>query len=251
MNGTSNTMVIHAHILAWNEEKILPFTLDHYSQFCNKIFIYDNMSDDGSDEIYKRYDNVTVIKWESGNTLDDLKHAEIKNNAYKQTSMDCDWVIVCDCDELLYHPQLLDKLEEYKKLGVGVPRISGHDMFSETFPEYDGGLITDKIKIGSHTHKMRCKNIVFNPKLDIEYSIGGHLMYISDRPILDEEFSEKTELKLLHYKYLSKEYITSRYKILTKRLSQFNTTNGFGIHYMNLPMDYMDELKETGFKVIS
>ena len=30
-------MKIHAHILAWNEEKILPYTLDHYSEFCEKI----------------------------------------------------------------------------------------------------------------------------------------------------------------------------------------------------------------------
>ena len=39
-------MKIHSHILAWNEEKILPYTLDYYSTFCEKIFIYDNMSDE-------------------------------------------------------------------------------------------------------------------------------------------------------------------------------------------------------------
>lgn len=44
-------MIIHAHILAWNEEKILPFTLDYYSSFCEKIFIHDNMSTDSSDDI--------------------------------------------------------------------------------------------------------------------------------------------------------------------------------------------------------
>ena len=49
-------MRIHAHILAFNEEKILPFTLDYYSLICEKIFIYDNMSTDSSDNIYKKYD---------------------------------------------------------------------------------------------------------------------------------------------------------------------------------------------------
>ena len=60
-------MKIHAHILAWNEEKILPFTLDYYSNICNKIFIYDNMSTDGSDDIYKKYPKVELIKWDSNN----------------------------------------------------------------------------------------------------------------------------------------------------------------------------------------
>ena len=103
---------IHAHILAWNEEKILPFTLDHYSQFCEKIFIYDNMSTDSSDEIYKKYLNVEVIKWESGNEFNDFYNAKIKSEEYKKRSRDqgVDWVIVCDCDEFLYHENLLEKL---------------------------------------------------------------------------------------------------------------------------------------------
>ena len=58
-------MKIHAHILSWNEEKILPFTLDYYSNICEKIFIYDNMSTDSSDEIYKKYPKVEAVKWSS------------------------------------------------------------------------------------------------------------------------------------------------------------------------------------------
>jgi len=53
-------MKIHAYIIAWNEEKILPFTLDYYSKFCEKIYIYDNMSTDNSDKIYKKYEKVIV-----------------------------------------------------------------------------------------------------------------------------------------------------------------------------------------------
>ena len=65
-------MKIHAHILSWNEEKILPFTLDYYSLICEKIFIYDNMSTDSSDEIYKKYPKVEVIKWDSGNEINEI-----------------------------------------------------------------------------------------------------------------------------------------------------------------------------------
>ena len=47
-------MKIHAYIIAYNEEKLLPFTLDSYSIFCEKIFVYDKYSTDSSDKIYKK-----------------------------------------------------------------------------------------------------------------------------------------------------------------------------------------------------
>jgi glycosyltransferase involved in cell wall biosynthesis len=62
-------MKIHVYIISYNEEKLLPFTLDYYSTFCEKIFVYDNYSTDSSDEIYKKYNKVEVIKWDSGNEI--------------------------------------------------------------------------------------------------------------------------------------------------------------------------------------
>ncbi len=56
-------MNIHAHILTWNEEKILPFTLDYYSNICSQIFIYDNMSTDSSDEIFSKSEFNKVNKF--------------------------------------------------------------------------------------------------------------------------------------------------------------------------------------------
>ena len=163
-------MIIHAHILAFNEEKILPFTLDYYSSFCKKIFIYDNMSTDSSDEIYGQYPKVIVKKWNSNNEINELNYIEIKNTAYKISRNDkADWVIVCDCDEFLYHPTLLEKLESYKRLGVTVPLVNGHDMVSEKFPEYDGGFITEKIKTGSDVYEPFCKKIIFNPKSNKDF----------------------------------------------------------------------------------
>jgi hypothetical protein len=240
-------MKIHAHILAWNEEKILPFTLDYYSTICEKIFIYDNMSTDSSDEIYKKYPKVEVIKWESGDKFNDLKNVEIKNNFYKKYSRNekVDWVIVCDCDEILYHPNLTEKLLEYKNSGINVPLVCGHDMVSESFPNHDGTLITELIKIGSERYEPMCKNIIFNPILDVSYGFGAHSFFANN-----SVFSEKEELKLLHYKFLSKDYVKSLYINRAKRLSEFNLKNGFGRHYFNLPFNYMDKLILEGKKII-
>jgi glycosyltransferase involved in cell wall biosynthesis len=240
-------MEIHAYIIAWNEEKILPFTLDYYSRFCEKIYVYDNMSTDNSDEIYKKYDKVIVKKWNSPEKkYNDVVLSELKSNIYKQSRKHkVDWVIVCDCDEYLYHENLLDKLKEYKENGINIPKIDGHDMFSETFPNYDGKLLTDKVKIGSETYDPMCKNIIFSPSLNVTYMPGAHTNKV-DNPI----YSESAELKLLHYKFLGKDYVLERYGNLSEQLSDFNKQTGLSGHWNRPPMKYMDEMKEKQFKVI-
>jgi hypothetical protein len=238
-------MKIHAHILSWNEEKILPYTLDYYSKICDKIFIHDNMSTDSSDEIYKKYEKVKVLKWDSNNEINEFNYTKIKSNAYKIYSRDADWVIVCDCDEFLYHENLMEKLDEYKKNGITIPQIDGHDMVSELFPEYDGNPITDKIKIGSETYQPMCKNIIFDPKIDVEYGIGGHSIQSKQGKL-----SPTAELKLLHYKFLGKEYVKNIYISRAKRLSEFNKQNKLGEHYFNLPYQYMDTMLKNNYKVI-
>jgi hypothetical protein len=233
--------------LAWNEEKILPYTLDYYSTFCEKIFIYDNMSDDNSDEIYKRYPKVEVIKWDSNNEINEINYIKLKTESYKERSrnQNVDWVIVCDCDEFLYHPNLIDVLVDYKSKGITVPKVCGHDMVSEIFPEYDGKLLVDKVKVGSERYQPMCKNIIFNPDLDVNYGIGAH-SFNCDNAV----FSETEELKLLHYKFLGKDYVKKLYIDRAKRLSSFNKQNKFGEHYFNLPFNYMNEMIKNNFQVI-
>ena len=80
-------MKIHAYILTYNEEAILPFTLDYYSSFCDKIIVYDNESTDSSDDIFKRYSKVSIVKWKS-DTINELNYLQIKNNAYKNSIKD-------------------------------------------------------------------------------------------------------------------------------------------------------------------
>jgi hypothetical protein len=238
-------MIIHAHILAYNEEKILPFTLDYYSNICEKIFVYDNMSTDSSDEIYARYPKVEVLKWNSNNEINENYYVQIKSNSYRKVSRDADWVIVCDCDEILYHPKLIDKLKKYTESGVTVPKVSGHDMVSLTFPEYNGGLITEKITTGSDVYAPFCKNIVFNPKLDVHYGIGGHSFQCESAI-----YSKNDELKLLHYKFLGVDYVEKLYKARAERLSDFNKERKFGEHYYNVPYEYMDKLIKENIQVI-
>lgn len=243
-------MKIHSYIIAWNEERILPFVLDYHSQISEKIFVYDNMSTDSSDEIYKKYNKVTVIKWNSSEEFNDSLNAQIKSNCYKKFSrgQNVDWVIVSDCDELLYHPNLIEKLSEYKKLGIDIPNIDGRNIVSDKFPEYDGRLITDILKVGSpETYNPMCKNIIFNPEKDVSFGMGAHASFCENcKRSLD------TELKLLHYKFLDKEYVTKMYDSRLKRLSTFNKQYNLGNHYAVIQetFDYMDDLLKQNVTII-
>tara|TARA_R110000868_G_scaffold128830_1_gene337206 strand:- start:729 stop:1448 length:720 start_codon:yes stop_codon:yes gene_type:complete len=239
-------MTIHAYIIAWNESKILRYTLDHYSQFCDKITVYDNMSTDDSDTIYAEYPEVKIIKWNTPDKkYNDVTLAEMKSNIYKASRDKADWVIVCDCDEFLYHDDLESKLKEYVEKGVTMPRVDGHDMCSETFPEYDGELLTDKVKIGSETYQPMCKNIIFNPDLNVIYRPGAHA---NEAP--NAVYSNDAELKLLHYKFLGKEYVLGRYNKLAEQLSDFNLKTGLSGHWTRPPMSYIDTMLKEQNKVI-
>ena len=237
-------MKIHAYILAYNEEAILPFTLDYYSSFCDKIIVYDNESTDSSNEIFKRYKKVSVVKWKS-DTINELNYLQIKNNAYKDSRRDkVDYVIVCDCDEFLYHPNLVEKLKDLKQQGVDMPMVKGFEMISYVFPTHDEKFITKKIKEGCDNDFLN-KNIVFNPMKEVAFGIGGHTNHAPD-----SIKTERAELMLLHYKFLSKEYVSNRYEMLEKRLSDFNKANGFGHHYnkqnANMQFDkYFSERKKV------
>ena len=242
-------MKIHAHIIAFNEEKMLPFTLDYYSKFCEKIFVYDNMSTDSSDDIYKKYSKVEVIKWDSNNEINEFNYTRIKSNEYKNRSrnQNVDWVVVCDCDEFLYHPNLIELLSSYKKMGITVARTSGHEMVSETFPIYDGELITKKVKIGSVKMSNLSKCILFDPDLDVNYDIGAH-GFSSNRSV----FSETDEIKILHYKFLGKEYVSDIYKKRFERLGELNRKNQWGIHYSQIEKVHlmMDEILKSNLNIV-
>ena len=215
-------MKIHAYILCYNEEMILPFTLDYYSKYCEKIILLDNESTDRSREIASRYPNVSILSWSSNNEMNDLAHVQIKSNVYKNSRGLADWVIVCDCDEFLYG---IEKLEELKDNNNKVPHVTGYQMVSDSFPIYDEELITKKIQTG-FKDSVFDKQIIFDPNVEIRFGFGAH-HFSCNEPIKDSP----TGLKLLHYKYLGVDYVHNKNMRSLSRLSNFNKQNGFGDHY--------------------
>jgi len=217
-------MKIHAYILCYNEEMILPFTLDYYSKFCEKIILLDNESTDKSREIASRYPNVVVMSWSSNNEINDIAYTQIKSNVYKNSRNIADWVIVCDCDEFIYN---VDCLKDLKDKNIKLPKIEGYQMVSEFFPNYDGIPMTEKIRTGFRDTVFD-KQIIFDPSIDINFGIGAHTFFCNEFVDLNHK-----GLKLLHYKYLGVDYVHTKNVRSLARLSNYNKQLGFGDHYKN------------------
>ena len=217
---------IHLYSICYNEQVMLPHFIDHYSSFCDKLFIYDNFSTDLSPDICKNNAKVEFLNFETGGEIRDDVYLTIKNNVWKRSRGEADFVIVCDVDEFLYHNNLIEEINELIKNNVTLVKPQGYNMVSELLPTKENNIIVD-FKMGVRSESFD-KVIIFNPnKIDeINYQAGSHKCF----PVGSIKYSS-TIFKLLHYKYLNLEYLLARYDMFATRLSKFNKINKLGIHY--------------------
>jgi hypothetical protein len=217
---------IELFTICYNEEKILPFFLDHYS-FCKKINIYDNNSTDNSVNIARNctFANVNVINYDTNNTLDDSVYLQIKNNVWKNS--DCDYVIVVDMDEFLYHPNFEQFINDTQQ---PVYKPYGYNMVSESFPI--SGKFISQIKTGVPDINYN-KQVLFSPNTisEINYTLGCHHADPLDKNGHSVTALQYNELKLLHYKNISIDYKLEKHKLYSSRFSEYNKQTGAGIHY--------------------
>ena len=115
--------MITVYTIAYNEELIMQFMIDHYrSRFpgCN-IVVYDNMSTDNTTKI-ARANDCEVIQYDTNNQIQDRRYIEIKNNCWKNALTE--WVLICDMDELLdINAEQLKKEEEVEKKEINFDDI--------------------------------------------------------------------------------------------------------------------------------
>lgn len=224
-------MKIDVFTTCYNEEIILPYFIKHYKKFARNIFVYDNNSNDASDYIMKASE-IIVSKFDTGNKLDENVLINWRNNCWKNSN--ADWVIVCDTDEFIYHPNLLNYLENTNN---SIIFGRGYEMMSEVLPT-TVGQIYDEIKTGYPTDEFISYNIepywksnyskavLFRPSeiQEINYGPGSH--YCTPIGNINANVEElpveniirypivKDGFKLLHYKYLSRDYVLYKNKRL-------------------------------------
>ncbi len=227
--------IIHIYTICWNEEKFLPFFLDHYGSFCEKIIVYDNESTDSTLDILAQNPKIEVITYKTGGTFNDIAKNKISNTCWKRSRGKADYVIVCDLDELLY-AKTGDIKSILKQTNKTVFRPVGYEMMSENFPLYNKPLREQCKGLFSEYY---CKKIIFDPHciVDINYYPGCH--EADPRGFVKTGTSE---FLLLHYKRLGVDYVVNRYRAFEARLSQQNIDNKMGLHYRMTEKEITDEL---------
>ena len=237
-------MKICLYTMCLNEEIILPFFLDYYTNYVgvDKIVFYDGGSTDNSHKIINSYPNTELIL-EHDEVTDSKRDLRIWNEEWKKDRNDYDWMIVCTTDEFLYHPNIRKKLLEYKNKGITIPHVEGFDMISITHPNFEKGkYLHTKIKRGIKDPIFMNKNIIFNPKeLDINYRIGCHAC----NPVGNVIFDNIEEFKLLHFKRLSYEFLLEDSRKKDRRRSQWMIDNNAGYHYKTNSEMSFDEYKKS------
>lgn len=236
-------MKIHAYILCWNEELLTPFMLDYYAKFVDKLHILDNGSTDKTLELIKKETRfeIEIIPYNSDNKLNDQKHIEIKNNIWKESRGQADFVWISDFDEF---PFALDMQKELQYMfdnqqTICYPEI--YDLYSLNFPDYQKDkLLHEIVQFGVHNQSFG-KQALFNPNKikEINYSPGAH----SCQPIGDVKYYDKHDIYLFHGKNISIDYVANRHIEYKKRLSAINKERGWGIHYNHTKKEVEDTIR--------
>ena len=225
-------MIIDIFTFCYNEQSRLPWFLNHYGPIARKITIFDNGSNDQSEEIGRKWSSVV---WDKEryyiNKIDDSLLTHLKCNSWKDS--DADLVFVGDIDELVYHPDgLINFFSDKVQQGYTMFKPQAYNMVCESLPSYTANKNIYNFK--QCTYGVRYdwfdKICVFSPKdvKRINYIDGCHKC----KPMGNIKiYQNDPEYKLLHYKYPSKELYTKQISNSFNRLSEYNIRRRRGFEY--------------------
>jgi len=219
---------VHIYALCWNEERMLPYFFRHYDGVAERYFIFDNDSTDRSIEMLKTNPKVTLERFEI--VGDSFVSAALKhyNECWKRSRGQADWVIVCNIDEHIYHPNLKRYLRTCKNLGISLIIPYGYNMVSDRFPRTSRPLC-ERLKCGMREPSWD-KPQIFDPNKisEINFAPGRH----AADPVGEVITPRNARVKLLHYKYLGMEYLLRRNFELKSGLRPLDIKNRWGHQYL-------------------
>lgn len=233
-------MNIEIYVLCHQEAKIIPYFMRHYSQY-GQVFMYEGHSTDGSRELAESLGAI-IVPFDTGDEVRDDLFTDMKNNCWKASK--ADWVIICDMDEFLYHPNFVAYLETVEETIV-MPKT--YEMFSDVFPT-TSGQIYEEVQYGFPT---RSKMFLFKPQklFEISYGAGCH----DAQPEGCVRINRTSEVICMHMRHLSIGHIIQRNAYLSGRMSEINKRNGWGWHTA-MParevQQYFNEHRSSLIKII-
>lgn len=222
---------VEVHIVTFNEEMILPYTLRHYQTFAAKIVVHDSFSTDRTRAICAEF-GVEVRDFDTNGEINDILLKQLKETAWNGTT--ADWVAMVDADEFLYFPQgAKTSLESYDQQGLAFVKPHGYEMFSDSLPK-GSGQIYDEIKQGAPDSKWYAKPVLFSAKRveSVDYMVGAH----ECRAVLKNGLRMINPVRvsfppcwMLHYHQIGGlERIAAKYDAHRNRLAKVNRDNNWG-----------------------
>jgi hypothetical protein len=210
-------MNVEIYALCHQEAKIIPYFMRHYSQY-GQVHLFESHSTDGSRELAESLGAV-IIPVDTGNEVRDDIFTNIKNNCWKQSK--ADWVIICDMDEFVYHPNFIEYLETVPETIIE-PRT--FEMIIDVYPTAEG-QIYEEVQYGFET---TTKMFLFRPQSlkEIAYTAGAH----TAQPEGTVYINRTSEIVCMHMRHLSLNHIVQRNAYLSHRMSEVNKKNGWGWH---------------------
>jgi len=227
--------VLYVYSIWRNEVKLAPYFLRHYSTVANRIFIFDDNSNDGTRELLLDHPKVTVLsmtqpwlktKYKGG--IDDSYFRHLHELAYRQYIRDSDvWIACVDADEFIYDPILLDKLTDFTHSGINVVFCEGWSMVHPTFPTTSGQIYSE---ITTGIPDFWCsKPCLFRSDYDMKFRLGRH-------GVLEPKgmhIAAGHGVKLLHYRYLGADYSLARNQRNVSRMTDKNKNALLGRHNLD------------------
>ena len=213
-------MTLETFAVCYNEERMMPYFMRHYSQY-GSVTVFDNYSTDDSVKIAEEMGAI-VFQFDSGGEFREDILTRLRNTCWKEST--ADWIIVTDIDELVYHKDLLKALQNIKGTVI-LPRM--FNMYHDTFPTVKD-QIYDEVKYG----------VEFNSKMslfkrseieEMNYEPGCHFAH----PTGNFELNFTSRIISMHFKNMGQEYVNSRNKELASRQSAVNRENNWNWHLFN------------------
>lgn len=195
-------MIVWVYTVVHNEALMMPYWMRHYATFCDRLIVYDDRSDDGTQKIAAVLG--ADLRAYPGSGFDDIEMVQFANNTYREAEGHADFVIWVDADEFLYDPNMRARLERFTAEGITLPLVQGYAMIGNAPPSGDG-QIYDEIALG-FAHDRYSKPCILRPNIDLRWDVGKHWAKVNG----NAKTNSDDPLKLLHYRYLGKAYHEAR-----------------------------------------
>ena len=233
--------------VCYNEMPLLPYAVDYWKEYAEKVFVYDNGSDDGSVEYLKQFEPwIQVEHFDSGG-LDAQTNSEIKGNKWRDMRNDYDFFVVCDLDEFHYCPDWDGQLDAMRANGnsLGVCQ-----WWCPTLP-----CMPDRSRVEGHllheiypfAYKFPTKVTVIDCKKCREprFTPGNHEHRSVD---LDGKLSTEFHFPNMYVLHIERgfgiEYYLKRVHEMRERRSKRQITTNRGVHYLWSDDEYITKYKD-------